>query len=270
MGFYSERGLHNRGVRSAKCVSQDAGGLRSVWQESPPSATKQVARIDTKRIRKSTKNPHRGRTFGQFDVTDIAGTQPGTICQLLLGVPLMPDGTIMGTLEFFVVTEPGQPAECDLDPPLSRGEVTEVTLRRPPPNARARQGVRGWKRPPNSEAACSQYPRVVLPLDDCALAGFLAEPTIDAANKVAKRSRASTNHESLTHPCCGLTKSGEVPTLHTIFWRAKPRVGDYVFCLGCGEVLRFDAALLLVLPDPGELDGRHSLAFLNAREHRPK
>jgi len=184
-------------------------------------------------------------------------------------VPLMPDGTIIGTLEFFVVTEPGQPAKCDLDPPLARGEVIEVTLRTPPANARARQGVRGWKRPPSSQVACARYPRVVLPFDDCALARFLAEPAVDAANRLAKRSRPATNHESLTHPCCGLTKSGEEPTLHTIFWRARPRIGDYVVCLGCGGVLRFDAALLLVLPDPGEVDGVETLAFLNAREHRP-
>jgi len=71
--------------RAVSRTSLTRDEVRSVWQKSPPpAATNQVAGIDTKRLRESTKDPDCGRAFGQLNVADIAGAQPGAICQLLL------------------------------------------------------------------------------------------------------------------------------------------------------------------------------------------
>jgi hypothetical protein len=108
-------------------------------------------------------------------------------------VPLMPDGTAMGTLEFSLVVEPGQPIDIDIDPPLARGEVINVQLRAPRPGTRARIGTRGPKRPTNSPVAAVQYPRVVLPLDERALVKFLGkmahewERLVEASDGVSGR-----------------------------------------------------------------------------------
>jgi hypothetical protein len=89
-------------------------------------------------------------------------------------VPLMPDGELMGTLEFSLVIEPGQPTDYDLDPPLARGEAIDVCLRAPKPGTQAKPGAKGPKRPPNSIAAVAQYPRVKLPPGERGVVELLA------------------------------------------------------------------------------------------------
>jgi hypothetical protein len=102
-------------------------------------------------------------------------------------VPLMPDGEVLGTLEFSLVASAGQPVDYDLDPPLARGEVIELFLRAPRPGTVARIGKKGPKRPVNSPVGGVQYPRVMFPFGEQALAEFLAAAVEDGLEDEANK-----------------------------------------------------------------------------------
>jgi hypothetical protein len=94
-------------------------------------------------------------------------------------IPLTRGGTVGGTLEFSLVLLSGQPGDCDLDPPLVRGEVIEIVLSVPQPNAPARRGKRAPLCLADPPVASVRYPRVTLPLGEHALAEFLTQSPIE-------------------------------------------------------------------------------------------
>jgi hypothetical protein len=144
------------------------GGIRD-WREFP-----RVLRPVSAALPPAIVTGHRfGGRLSEPLMMEVATAIFGRDC--IAKVPLMPDGMVMGTLEFCLVVEPGQPIDVDLDPPLARGEVIKVRLRAPRPGTQARMGVRGPKRPVNLPVATVQYPRVMLPLDEPALVKFIGE-----------------------------------------------------------------------------------------------
>ncbi len=86
--------------------------------------------------------------------TAVAAAVFGKEC--ISKVATMPNGGIMGTIEFWLVTEPGQPIDVDLDPPLARGDVIDIVLRAPKPGTKSRMGLRGPKRPVNTLVAVAK------------------------------------------------------------------------------------------------------------------